>query len=164
MLCLHNAWGIFRKFSWLYYLYLQIWNWWVLYIHETFLVYKLETFKNCKEVKHIMISAIIYIFFILCDIWSIVENYFQKILSPLKKSTPPFLLVFPLKIQKVTPFLPKPKIFQAPPAERGEDTVAKWYICALFQNRIEFSPMIRRHIVATKIPRGKIFIIYSMTF
>ena len=27
-----------------------------------FLVYKLETFKNCKEVKHIMIIAIIYIF------------------------------------------------------------------------------------------------------
>ena len=31
--------------------------------HETFLVYKLETFNNCKEVKHIiMIIAIIYIF------------------------------------------------------------------------------------------------------
>ena len=36
----------------------------MLYINETFLVYKLETFKNCKEVKHIMvmITAIIYIF------------------------------------------------------------------------------------------------------
>ena len=32
-----------------------------------FLVYKLETFKNCKEVKHIMIIAIN--FFILYDIW-----------------------------------------------------------------------------------------------
>ena len=67
----------------------------MLFIHETFLVYKLETFKNCKEVKHIMIMviAIIYIFFILCDIWSTVENYSQKILRlPLKKSTPSFLL------------------------------------------------------------------------
>ena len=30
----------------------------VLFIHETFLVYKLETFTNCKEVKHIMIMII----------------------------------------------------------------------------------------------------------
>ena len=37
------------------------------YIHETFLVYKLESFKNFKEVKHIMIMIIatIYIFFYL---------------------------------------------------------------------------------------------------
>ena len=26
----------------------------VLFIHETFLVYKLETFKSCKEAKHII--------------------------------------------------------------------------------------------------------------
>ena len=32
MLCLHNAWEIFRKLSWLYYLYLQVYNWWVLFI------------------------------------------------------------------------------------------------------------------------------------
>ena len=40
------------------------------FFHEKFLIYKLETFKNCKEVKQIMIMtiAIIYIFFILCDI------------------------------------------------------------------------------------------------
>ena len=39
----------------------------MLYINETFLVYKLETFKNCKEVKHIMIVviAIAYNFFYL---------------------------------------------------------------------------------------------------
>ena len=65
----------------------------MLFIHETFLVYKLETFK---EVKHIMIMiiAIIYIFFILCDIWSTVENYFQKILRPPLpwKNPLPFLL------------------------------------------------------------------------
>ena len=43
---------------------MQIYNWWVLFIHETYSVYKLKTFKKCKEVKHIMISiiAIIYIF------------------------------------------------------------------------------------------------------
>ena len=42
----------------------------MLYIHEKFVVYKLETFKDCKEVKHIMIIiiAIIYIFVVLCDI------------------------------------------------------------------------------------------------
>ena len=121
MLCLHNVCGIFRKFFWLYYLYLQIQNWRVLFIHETFLVYQLEKFKNCMEVKHmIMIIAIICIFFILCDIWSIVENYFQKILShhPLKKPTPP-------KNSKSAnpPFLSTWKFFSPslPPAERGED-------------------------------------------
>ena len=31
-----------------------------LYIHETFLVYKLGTFKNCKEVKHIMIMINVF--------------------------------------------------------------------------------------------------------
>ena len=64
MLCLHNTWAILRKFSWLHYLFLKIENWWVIFIHETFLVYKLETFKNCQEVKYIMIMiiAIIYIF------------------------------------------------------------------------------------------------------
>ena len=52
-------------------------------------------------------------FFILCDIWSTVENYFQKILrppththTPLKKSTPLLLLSITLKIHKllVPPF------------------------------------------------------------
>ena len=42
------------------------------FIHETFLVYKLGKFKNCKEAKQV----------ILRDIWLIVENYFQKMLSP----------------------------------------------------------------------------------
>ena len=68
----------------------------MLFIHETFLVYKIEAFKNFKEVKHIMIIIIDYNFFILCDIWSTVENYFHKILSPpLKKSTPPVFLIPP---------------------------------------------------------------------
>ena len=39
----------------------------VCFSHETFLVYKLETFTNCKEVKQItiIIIAIIYIFFLM---------------------------------------------------------------------------------------------------
>ena len=63
-------------------------NWWVLFIHEKFLVYKLETFKNCTEVKQItiIIIALTCIFFILRDIWSTVENYFQKFFRLLCKS------------------------------------------------------------------------------
>ena len=40
---------------------------WKIKIDECFFVYKLETFKNCKEVKHIMIMiiAIIYIFYLM---------------------------------------------------------------------------------------------------
>ena len=36
------------------------------FIHDKFLVYKLETSRNCKEVKHIMVMiiAIIYIHFV----------------------------------------------------------------------------------------------------
>ena len=47
----------------------------MLFTHEKFLVYKLETSKNCKEVKHIMIMIIatMYIFFTLCDIWLTVD-------------------------------------------------------------------------------------------
>ena len=104
----------------------------MLFIHETHLVYKLKTSKNCKEVKHIMIMiiAIIYIFVIICDILSTVENYYQKILRiPLKKSSPSFLLTSPLKIQKVQVPLhfDKTEDFQAPLlAEReGKDTMLK---------------------------------------
>ena len=47
----------------------------MLFTHEKFLVYKLETSKNCKEVKYIMIMIIatMYIFFILCGIWLTVD-------------------------------------------------------------------------------------------
>ena len=92
------------------------------FFHETFLIYKFETFKNCKEVKHIDYDYCYNLhFFILCGIWSTVENYFKRIVRPLqKKSTPPFLLTPLHKIQKVQvplPFLPTLKIFQASPAE-----------------------------------------------
>ena len=50
----------------------------------------------------------------------------RKLLSenpqlPLKKSTPPIFTLFPPKTQQVQvhPFVPKLKIFQTPPAERG---------------------------------------------
>ena len=67
----------------------------VLFIHETLLVYKLETFTNWKEVKHIMIIIIniIYIFLYY-------EIFDQQLKITLRKSSafpqekiePPFLL------------------------------------------------------------------------
>ena len=100
------------------YLYLQILNWWVLFIHETLLVYNLDTFKNCKERKHIiiMIIAIIYIFYLmwyLINNWKLLSGNLQSLLN---KSTPPFLLTSPLKSRKVqvSPFLPASKVFQPP--------------------------------------------------
>ena len=45
----------------------------------------------------IMIIAIIYIFFILRDIWSKVENYFLQIVRP----RPLEKIHYPLKIQKL---------------------------------------------------------------
>ena len=50
----------------------------------------------------IMIIAIIYIFLSYVTFDQQLKNYFQKIFRPpLKKSTLPFLLIPPLKIQKV---------------------------------------------------------------
>ena len=48
------------------------------FIHETILVYKFETFKNCQEVKHIIIMMIpiIYFFKELCKQWN------QPVLRP----------------------------------------------------------------------------------
>ena len=66
-------------------------------------------------------------FFVLCEISSAVENYFQKVFSlPTEKPTLPFLLTPPLKIQKVSaspPFFANIENFSGPPAESGEDTV-----------------------------------------
>ena len=70
------------------------------------------------------------VFFILCDIWWTVENYFQKILSPppspiMKKSTFPFLLTPPPKNSKIAspPLFENFEHFSAPPAEIEEDTM-----------------------------------------
>ena len=62
------------------------------------------------------------VFFIFCDIWWTVENYFQKILSPpppppsWKNPLSPFYSLPPLKIQKVQVplFLKTLNIFQLP--------------------------------------------------
>ena len=65
-------------------------------------------------------------FFIFCDIWSTVENYFQKILSPLplKKSLPPFFSLPsppPKKIKKCkSPLFANIENFSGPPCrEQG---------------------------------------------
>ena len=66
-----------------------------------FLVDMLETFKTCKEVKHIMIMIIatIYIFnlmWYLINSWKSLPEYPQ---APRKNSTPPFTPL-PLKNSK----------------------------------------------------------------
>ena len=71
-------------------------------IHETFLVYKLEIFTNCKEVQYIviMITAIIYIF---CRMGYLMNS--RKLLpenpQPPLKPLLPFTHSPLLKIQKV---------------------------------------------------------------
>ena len=73
------------------------------------LVYKLETFTNCKEVKiTIMIIAIIYIFYLMRYLiisWKLLSQNPQlppeKIHLTAPPSPPPFLFTPPLKIQKV---------------------------------------------------------------
>ena len=67
--------------------------------------------------------AIIYIFFILCDIQLTVENYFQKIGSPpppLKKSTPRFYSLPPKTIPKVQVPLSWPTLQLLPPNKLQE--------------------------------------------
>ena len=63
-------------------------------------------------------------YFVLCDIWSTVVNYFQKILSPpQKKSTPS-----PIKdsTSASPPFLPPLNIFQAPRQKWGGGVRTLW--------------------------------------
>ena len=72
----------------------------------------------------IMIIAIIYIFLSYVIFDQQLKIIFRKSSeppSPPKKSTPPFLLNPPLKIQKVQvpPFLPTLKTFQPPLQKRG---------------------------------------------
>ena len=76
----------------------------MIFIHKAILACKLETFENCKEVKHIMIIiiAIIYMFYLM---WYLISN--RKLLSenpqgpPEKIHSPHFTHSSPLKFQKV---------------------------------------------------------------
>ena len=95
----------------------------MLFIHETFLVYKMETLKNCKEVKHIMIMIIDYDFLSYVILYQQLKISFRKSSAPppLKKFKSPFYSLPPKKIQKVQvpPFLLTLKIFQAPLQKGG---------------------------------------------
>ena len=75
----------------------------MLFIHETFIVYKLETFKKCKGKAHYEYYYCYHLhFLILCDISLIIENYFQKILmTPPSKIHSHIFTQSPLKIQEV---------------------------------------------------------------
>ena len=74
----------------------------------------METFKNSKEVKHIMIMIIVLIYFFLSYV-----IFDQQLKITFRKSSappphPPSWKNPPLKIQKVqvSPFLPTLKIFK----------------------------------------------------
>ena len=120
--------GIFRKFSWLCYLYLQMWNCWVLFVHIIFLVFKLETL-NCEEVKHIMIVilAIIYIFLSYMILDQQLKITFRKSSDPPENIHCPFLLTLCLKIQKVQvpPFCQHWKFFRPSPLQKGGGALCK---------------------------------------
>ena len=133
----------------------------MLFIHEMFLVYKLETFKNCKEAKHIMImtTAIIYFFFyhMWYLMWYLIFILQLKITfwKPPAPPPPPLEKIrSPLKIQKLQahPFWQKLKSFQDPRQKGGggggEDTVAlghldwndpyAWYCLSTFFKKKHF--------------------------
>ena len=100
----------------------------MLFIHETFLFYKMETFKNCKEIQHIMITIIDY------DFWSYVI-FDQQLKITLRKSPfrplpekvhSPLFTHSPLKHSKSAsppPLFANFENFSGDPAERGEDPV-----------------------------------------
>ena len=92
----------------------------VLFIHETLLVYKLETFTNWKEVKHIMTVICIFLYYEIFDQQLKITLRKSSAHPPQEKIEPPFLLTPPLKFKhcKSSRFLPTLKVFQAPPRER----------------------------------------------
>ena len=96
----------------------------MLFFHETFLVYKSETFKNFKEVKHItiMIIAIIYIFLCYVIFDQQLRITFRKSSAP----TPPEKIHSPLthkKFKKCKSHLfAIIENFSGPLAEGGKDT------------------------------------------
>ena len=125
MLCLRNAWHFQELFLIILSLFANLKLMSVLFIHEMFLVYKLETFTNCNEVKPIMVMiiAIIYIFYLmryLINSWKLLSENPQPPPPPQIKSIPPFTHS-PTKNSKsarLPPILPTLNIFQALSAER----------------------------------------------
>ena len=102
----------------------------VLFIHEMFLVYKLETFTNCKEVKHVMVMIIAIIFYLmsyLINSWKLLSENPQPRppppTPPQKKNIHPhpLLLFRPLKIQKVqvAPLFANIEDFSGPSCRKG---------------------------------------------
>ena len=95
----------------------------MLYIHEKFLVYKLETSKNCKEVKYnmIMITAITYIFLSYVIFDQQLEITFKKSSGPpWKNPLPPFNSLPPKNSKKCKspPFGQHWKFFRSPAAKK----------------------------------------------
>ena len=97
-----------------------------------FLVYKLQTSKNCKKVKHtmIMILGIIYIFLLYVIFHQQLKITFRKSSATppsLKKiHSPIFTHSFPKNLKSVSPppFLPTLKFFNPlPPCRKGEDSL-----------------------------------------
>ena len=84
------------------------------------LVYKLETFKKCKEVKHIVITiiAITYIFYLMwyfISSWKLLSQNPQDTPTPQKHIHSPILLNPPEIFKNASPlFLATLNFFQAP--------------------------------------------------
>ena len=88
----------------------------MLFIHETYSVHKLETFKKCKEVKHIMISiiTIIYIFSSYVVFHQQLKITFRKFSGPhWQNPLPNFYSISPKNLKSAgLPILATSKIFQ----------------------------------------------------
>ena len=107
---------------------------------KSFLVCKLETFKNCEKVKHIMIMiiAIIYIFYLM---WYLIKSWkllsenpqvpTEKIHSLLFTHSPPWKF----KNCKCPPFYQHWKFFRSPHRQKGEERTlwqANYWLLVMF--------------------------------
>ena len=101
----------------------------MLFIHETFLAYKMETFKNCKEVKHIVIMTIDYDFLSYVTFDQQLKITFKKSSGPPEKIHSPLFTHYPLKNSKSAslPLFANTENFSAPPpppnSRKGGGTV-----------------------------------------
>ena len=106
----------------------------MLFIQEVLLVYKLETFKNCKEVQliRIMFIAIIYIFLSYVIFDQQLKITFRKSsvpLSPEKIHSPFYSLPSPknLKVASSPLFDNIEKFLGCPSSRKGGRT--RWLLC-----------------------------------